>query len=259
MSVQSSQRFSIEKVQSCGLDISKEQIQSLNNGESVLIFHHKPYYSRPSDTVANSDIDIHQLNKGQDLKIGNYIQMVRNEVLVIKKIAKKTQLPKDKVYCGSITGLATLIDVFQNQSGEFYIENNLWTSWNNSQEWNETIRDFSFRRYEIESAVELNKYNEIGAQKKEAQKNFFDTTLSMAIAVGIPKEKAIVIVNKTNVTVLEAITQLMFRAVPKKDAAKIANKGSAWNYAQVILRIDPKLITRKFDNLLSACREYANL
>ncbi|MDD3284016.1 MAG: hypothetical protein PHZ07_00280 [Patescibacteria group bacterium] len=233
-----------------------EQIIGLNNGQCVAIFYHKPYYSRPSYNVAQSDQDIHQLYEGQTTQ---HTGTVRNEVLVIKEIAKKIVLTEDKIYCGSITGLATLIDVFQKQSGEFFIEDNLWTSWNNSQEWNESIKDFSFRRFEVGSGTELDKYNQMGIEKMEERKNFFQKTMSDAISLGISKDRALQIVTNNNVTVLEAVTQLVFKDVPKKDARKIANKASAWSYAQVILGYDPKIITGKFENLISACREYANL
>jgi hypothetical protein len=259
MSVQNSQKFSTKKFRFCGLDISEEQIQSINDGKSVLIFYHKPHYSQPKYSVANSDTDIHPLYKGQEQKIGNSIKMFRDEILVIKKIAKKIKISNDKIYCGSITGLATLIDVFQTQSGEFYIENNLWTCWANSQNWNESVKDFSFERYEIESGDSLDEYNKMGIEKMKERKNFFQKTVSHAIELGLSEKQAIRILDNNNVTVLEAVCILMSMNIPKKNASKIANKAFAWAYAQVILGFDPKTITKRFDNLISACREYADI
>lgn len=233
-------------------------VDDLNNANAIAIVSTSAYYSKPSYRFVNSDSDIPVLSLGTDDHFGH---AVRDSDLVIKKIAKKVKLSDGRIYCGSFRD-STLIDVFKEQSGETNYDTNLYTSWCDSQSWNESVHDYSFTRFEIETGEEgkMVEYNNHAKEQKKARtEKFNDLSQKIAARFGedilklILKEKGRVISlmatieEKADITqediklALEAghgksspIPEILIKIITDRPdqhkVRKVVAKASAWAY-----------------------------
>ena len=233
-------------------------VDDLNNGNAITMVSTAAYYSKPSYRFINRDSDIPVLSLGTDDHFG---RSVRDSDLVIKKIVKKVKLNDGRTYCGSFKD-STLIDVFQEVSGEMNYNTNLYTSYCNSQSWNESVHDYTFTRFEIETGAEgvMVEYNDHAKKQKQARSEKFNdlsekikTRFGENILKLILKEKGSVlslmsvISEKTNITeediklalevghgkpspVLEVLIKVVADRPDQVRVRKVVAKASAWAY-----------------------------
>ena len=154
-------------------------VHGLNNNTVIAVVSKGAYYSKPDYDFVDSDNRIPILYLGSD---DNFGHPVRDCDLIIKKIVKKVQLGDGRTYCGSFNS-STLIDVFEKE-GVLNYNSNLYSSWCDSQNWKESVHDYTFTRFEIESGLEgeMAEYNNRANEQKKARNAKFNDLSHKIIA-----------------------------------------------------------------------------
>lgn len=151
-------------------------VDEINLGEVFVLEVGSAYYTQPSYFQVTGDyVPVLRLKYSS-------MYAVKSSSLTTKKIVRKEILRDGRTYCGSFKS-HTLIDVFQKESGGLYFRSNLYTSWCNNQDWDESVKDFSFARFEIETGEEgsMTPYNQERKKRAEERAKKF-TALSRTIS-----------------------------------------------------------------------------
>ena len=155
-------------------DLLAQNIDGLNNRTVFAMKYDSWYYSAPSNCQISSDFNIWVPKLWSD---DHFWNAVRDEIIVVYKIAKKTQL-KNNIYCWSFLAW-WVIDVFQWKDWNLTYRTNRYESSTNSQNWKEQI-SYDIMRYEIETWKEwsMSSYNEKTKETKEKNKTKYDELIT---------------------------------------------------------------------------------
>ncbi len=256
------------------MEVLLKNVVALNKGEAVVFEHTSAYYSKPDTSIVASD----------DRLGAPSLDIDRGSNIVVYKIAKKVLLHDGRIYCGSFKD-STVVDVFQNADGTFNYNKNLYTSWCNSQSWNESVRDYTFKRFEIRTGEEgeMVSYNQELARRAEARKEKFEKLSGLVKAkygeeifkkilanrkgqvlaifewlqeLDVPAKDVVFLLN-AKVAFSKQLLQLMLDRPDQKMVRRVIPKAYAWAY--LVNAGLEKNCEAHFDEALAVLKVYANL
>jgi hypothetical protein len=223
----------------------RECIADLNKGEAIAMMYKSPCYSKPDNTQIYGDKDVRTLSIGT---ADPFDRAVRGESLLAYKIVKKIPY-KGRIYCGSFEA-GGVVDVFQTKDGSITHETNRYESWNNSQHWEEQVRDYNLPRFEIETGEEglMSKYNQEGAARKSERCSKFEK-FSTKIVERFG-EDALTAAKKHKGTLLKDMENLLRLEEASPDMTiKILNASRGATLSNLVSLVNFNPLTEKIKNI----------